>query len=141
MASTEKPSCVHAADARGASRARPSARRAGTAAPGASGAAARRQPQAVQPRRLAADPRVEGDPDVLHAFGRGGTAAPGAVAGLEDPFALLLVERGAAQGEGGGDGHEGEQEAALHRKGRPVCRPEVQPFSGRAGTGCPARAR
>ena len=89
-------------------RARPSVRRAGTAAP-----AHRARAWAThRPCRRTGSPLslgAEVDPHVLHALGRRQSAPPGAIAGLEDPLALLLVQRGAAgqrqRGEqGGGQG-------------------------------------
>jgi hypothetical protein len=69
------------------------------------------EPQGVQPRGLAGDLGREVDPDLVHALGFAGAAAPGAVAGLEDPFALLLVEAGATEVEqqAEDDGGGGEQ--------------------------------
>ncbi len=55
------------------------------------------------------------DPDILHALGRLCAAPPGAVAGLEDPLALLRIERGAA-GQATESQHAG-QDPAGHRTG------------------------
>ena len=73
------------------------------------------QPQAVQPYRVAARPGFERNPDIVHALGGGVTAAPAAVAGLEDPGALLFV-KGAAAGKNGCRCTEGKKKS----EGRPA---------------------
>ncbi|MOA04492.1 hypothetical protein D3C78_1240490 [compost metagenome] len=76
----------------------------------------RGQPQRMQAHGIAAEARVEVYPDVFHARHVG--VLPAALAGLEDPFALLGVEqRTAARGQKGA-AKSGENKAGrAHRTG------------------------
>jgi hypothetical protein len=71
------------------------------------------QPQAVQPFGLAAVARLKVDPYVRHVVG-GLRAAPAAVAGLKDPFALLGIQRGAARRDSNGQRQGCEERSAFH---------------------------
>ncbi|WP_353506696.1 hypothetical protein [Variovorax sp. J31P179] len=64
----------------------------------------------MQARWLAGERRLEIDPDVVHALAHGFRIAPAAVARLEDPFALALVEGRTAAGQQGDQGSGGGDE-------------------------------